>query len=174
MLIFYLFLSLSSLPVLSFMILTMFSEMPFFFLFRAAPTAYGGSQVRGLFGATAASPCHSHSNTRSELWLAPQLMATQILNPLSKARNWTCHLTVPSQICFCCTNTGILDAYFLFTVYNVAFVFVRILFPLHLCPKLYCFPLSSYISILRLHFTDKIASFNYKIFWWSSLYDSVG
>ena len=50
--------------------------LPFFFffnfiflLFRAAPAAYGGSQARGLFGATAASLCHRHSNARSELHL---------------------------------------------------------------------------------------------------------
>ena len=45
---------------------------------RAAPVAYGGSQVRGLIGAIAAGPCQSHSNTRSELHLrpTPQLTAT--------------------------------------------------------------------------------------------------
>ena len=35
-------------------------------LFRAAPAAHGGSQARGLIGATAAGLHHSHSNTRSE------------------------------------------------------------------------------------------------------------
>ena len=30
----------------------------------------------------------------------------QILNPLSKARDQTCNLMVPSGICFCCTTTG--------------------------------------------------------------------
>ena len=34
----------------------------FFFLFRAAPAAYGGSQARGQIGAVAASLHHSHSN----------------------------------------------------------------------------------------------------------------
>ena len=45
---------------------------------RAAPTAHGGSQARGLIGAVAASLCHSHSNTGSEphLQLTPQLMTT--------------------------------------------------------------------------------------------------
>ena len=33
--------------------------------FRAAPTAYRGSQARGLIGTTAAGLLHSHSNTRS-------------------------------------------------------------------------------------------------------------
>ena len=52
----------------------------FFFLclFRAAPVAYGGSQVRGQIRATAAGLYHSHSNPRSEPHLGPtpQLMAT--------------------------------------------------------------------------------------------------
>ena len=48
-----------------------------FYLFRATPTAYGGSQARGLIGAVAADLHQSHSNTGSELHLqpAPQLMA---------------------------------------------------------------------------------------------------
>ena len=46
----------------------------FFLIFRPAPAAYGGSQARGLVGATAAS----HSNARSKPCLRPtlQLMAT--------------------------------------------------------------------------------------------------
>ena len=49
-----------------------------FCIFRAAPTAYGGSQARGLIGAAAAGLGHSHSNAGSELHLrpTPQLMAT--------------------------------------------------------------------------------------------------
>ena len=49
----------------------------FFCLFRAAPSAYGGSQARGLIRAIAASLSHSHSNVGSELHLrpTPQLMA---------------------------------------------------------------------------------------------------
>ena len=45
---------------------------------RAAPAAYGGSQVRGLIGAVAAGLCQSHSNAGSKphLPLTPQLMAT--------------------------------------------------------------------------------------------------
>ena len=62
----------------------------FFFLFffslpfsRAAPTAYGGSQARGLIGAVATGLRHSHSNTGSELHLrpTPQLMAMQDPQP---------------------------------------------------------------------------------------------
>ena len=37
-----------------------------FLLFRAAPVAYRGSQVRGLIRAVAAGLRHSHSNARSE------------------------------------------------------------------------------------------------------------
>jgi len=49
-----------------------------FCLFRASPEAYGGSQARGLMGATAAGLRHSHSNARSEPHLrpTPQLTAT--------------------------------------------------------------------------------------------------
>ena len=61
--------------------------VPFFFfcLFRAAPTAYGGSQARVLIGAVAAGLLQSHSNARSEPCLRPipQLIAT----PLSEARD---------------------------------------------------------------------------------------
>ena len=44
---------------------------------------------------------YSHSNTRSELRLqpTPQLTASRILNPLSKARDWTYVLMDASQIC---------------------------------------------------------------------------
>jgi len=39
----------------------------FFFVFsRAAPTAYGDSQAKGLIGAVAVSLCQSHNNARSK------------------------------------------------------------------------------------------------------------
>ena len=43
-----------------------------------------------------------------ELQLLDHITATQrrILNPLSKARDRTCNLMVPSTICFCCTTMG--------------------------------------------------------------------
>ena len=49
-----------------------------FCLFRATPTAYGGSQARGRIRAVAASLRQSHSNVGSEPRLrpTPQLMAT--------------------------------------------------------------------------------------------------
>ena len=57
------------------------SSFFFFFvfcLFRATPTAYGGSQARGLIGAVATGLHHNHSHAGSEpcLWLTPQLTAT--------------------------------------------------------------------------------------------------
>ena len=47
-------------------------------LFRAIPTAYGGSQTKGRIGAIATGLQHSHSNARFEphLWPTPQLTAT--------------------------------------------------------------------------------------------------
>ena len=49
-----------------------------FLTFRAAATAYGGSQVRGPIRAAAAGLYHSHSNARSEprLQPTPKLTAT--------------------------------------------------------------------------------------------------
>ena len=52
-----------------------------FCLFRAAPTAYRGSQARGLIGATAAGHSHSHSNTRSEPCLRPTPQLTAMPDP---------------------------------------------------------------------------------------------
>ena len=64
-----------------------------FFVFclflRATPSAYGGSQARGLIGAVAADLHHSSPKHR-------------ILNPLSEARNRTCNLMFPSRIHFLC------------------------------------------------------------------------
>ena len=60
----------------------------------AAPAAYGGSQARGQIGAVATGLRQSHSNVGSE----PQLMQHGILNPLSKARDRTHNLMVPSRI----------------------------------------------------------------------------
>ena len=79
-----------------------------FLHFRVVPTAYGGSQARGLIEATAAAyttataiphpsrVCNLHHSSRQR----------QILNPLSEARDRTCNLMVPSQIHFRRTTTG--------------------------------------------------------------------
>ena len=80
----------------------------FFFLFfsfclfafsRAASVAYGGSHARGPIGAVAAGLQKGHSNAGSELrlWPTPQLTAMLILKPLSKARDRTLNLMVPSR-----------------------------------------------------------------------------
>ena len=63
--------------------------------------ACGGSQATGLIGAVAAGLCHNHRNVGSKPRLrpTPQLMQHQILNLLSKIRDQTHNLTVPSQIC---------------------------------------------------------------------------
>ena len=58
-----------------------------FFLFRASPEAYGGSQARGRIEAVAAGLCHSSRQRR-------------ILNPLSETRDRTCILMDPSQVHF--------------------------------------------------------------------------
>ena len=53
----------------------------FFLLFRAAPSAHGGSQVRGPIRAAAASLHHSHSNAGSEPGLQPTPHLTATLDP---------------------------------------------------------------------------------------------
>ena len=82
-----------------------FSLALFFFFFfclfafsRAAPMAYGGSQARGLIGAVATSLHQSHRNTGSVCNLHHSSQQRQILNPLSKARDQTRNLMVPSWI----------------------------------------------------------------------------
>ena len=67
---------------------------------RAAPAAYGGSQARSPVGAVAANLRQSHSNAGSKLRLQPTHSSRQrwVLNPLSKARDQTRSLMVPSQI----------------------------------------------------------------------------
>ena len=70
--------------------------------------AYGDSQARGQIGAVAAGLRHRQSNTKSELVcdLHHSSQQHQILNPLSKARDQTCNLIVPSRICFHCATMG--------------------------------------------------------------------
>ena len=68
-----------------------------FIYFRAAPSAHGGSQVRGQTGAAAAGLHHSHSPI---CYLHPSSRQHQILNLLSEARDRTRILMDASQICF--------------------------------------------------------------------------
>ena len=53
----------------------------FFFLFRAAPVAYEGSQARGRIRATAAILHYSYSNMRSEPCLQRTPQLTAMLDP---------------------------------------------------------------------------------------------
>ena len=71
-----------------------------FCLFRAAPAAYGGSQVRGGVRSTAAGLHRNHSNARSQpcLRLPHSSGQCRIINPLSKTRVRTCVLTDTSQV----------------------------------------------------------------------------
>ena len=66
--------------VCSFVLVFIFYLFIYFGLcpFRATHMAYGGSQARGLIGATAAGLCHSHGNMGSDprLQPIPQLTAT--------------------------------------------------------------------------------------------------
>ena len=72
----------------------------FFFFFRAAPAACGSSQARGQIGAVTDSLHYSHGNAESELCVkpTPQLMASRILNLLSKAKDQTCILMDTSGV----------------------------------------------------------------------------
>ena len=79
-----------------------------FCIFRAAPSAYGGSQPKGLIRAIAAGLHHSQAtqNPSHACDLHHSSPQCRILNTLSKARDRTCNLMVPSQICFHCATTG--------------------------------------------------------------------
>ena len=68
---------------------------------KPTPTAYGGSQARGLIGAVATGLHQSHSNAASESRVCDLHHSSRqrrILNPLSQARNRTRNLMVLSQI----------------------------------------------------------------------------
>ena len=62
-------------PCLLAWFLIFFFSFKSFWLFRATPAVYGGSQARGPIRGVAASLHHSHSNPRSKLclWPTPQL-----------------------------------------------------------------------------------------------------
>ena len=61
--------------------------------------AYGGSQARGLIRVTAAGLQPQQHGI--------QAVSVPIFNPLSKAKDRTRNLMVPSQIRFHCATTGI-------------------------------------------------------------------
>ena len=68
---------------------------------RATPTAYGDSQARGPIGAEATGLFQSHSNTNQSRVcnLHHSSWQRQMVNPLSKPRDQTHNLMVPSRIC---------------------------------------------------------------------------
>ena len=85
-----------------------FREKSFFIfcLFRATPMAYGNMEVPRL--GTESELHHSYSNARSQLIcdLYSSSGQCQILNLLSKARDWTHILMDISWVCFCWTTMG--------------------------------------------------------------------
>ena len=80
----------------------------FFCFFMAIPREKAGSQARSQMKAVAAD-LH-HTTAKSDLsQVCKQHYSSwqcQILNPLSKAKDWTCVLMDPSQIHFHSTMTG--------------------------------------------------------------------
>ena len=80
----------------------------FLCLFRATPTAYGGSQARGLIelqlpASTRATAMPDPSRIYN---LHHSSLQHPILNPLNEARDRTHNIMVPSQICFCSITMG--------------------------------------------------------------------
>ena len=65
-----------------------------FYLFRAAPVAYGGSQASGQIGAVNSGLHHGHSNAGSEPGLGPtpQLIATRDPKPTERGQGLNLHL----------------------------------------------------------------------------------
>ena len=81
----------------------------FYFVLGPQPTAYGSSQAGGRIRATTASLQHSHRNVgfKPHLWPTPQLKQCWILNPLSKARDWT-HILMDTihEVRYCWATMG--------------------------------------------------------------------
>ena len=81
----------------------------FFLLFRIAPAAYGGSQVRGRTEATAVGLCHNHTAMQDPSHVCDLHHNSRqrwIHNPLSEARDQSCNLMVASWICFYTATKG--------------------------------------------------------------------
>ena len=84
--------------LLFYFILFYFILLFYFHLFKAVPTAHGGSQARGGIRAVAAGLRHSHSNSRFQAASAAYTTGhskRQILNPLSEARDQGLNLHPP-------------------------------------------------------------------------------
>ena len=107
-----------------------------FCLGGGTPVAYGGSRARGLTGATAASLRHSHSNADPShiCNLHHSSPQCRILNPLSKARNQTCNLMVPSQVHFCYNSAGtpVCFSYLLCFSYLFIYLFISLFRATHM------------------------------------------
>ena len=94
-----------------------------FLLFRAAPTAHGGSQARGGMGPVAgayttatATPDQSRAcSLHHSSWQC------RMLNPLSEARDQTHNLMFSSRIGFCCSTMGTPAFYFLTVILSKAY-----------------------------------------------------
>ena len=69
------------LPLYSFLSFFSFLFFGLFVFSKAAPSAYGGSQARGLIRAVANGLHQSHSNSGSELRLQPTPQLTAIPDP---------------------------------------------------------------------------------------------
>ena len=79
-----------------------------FVFYRAPPLAFGGSQARGLIGAIVAAYTTATATRHPSHVFDLHHSSWQhwILNPLNKARDWTCNLVVPGRIRFLCAMTG--------------------------------------------------------------------
>ena len=79
-----------------------------FFLVMAVPAICGSFQSKGQVQAAAVAyiTATATPDLNCICELCCRLRQCQILNPLSKARDRTQNLTVPSRIRFCCTTMG--------------------------------------------------------------------
>ena len=109
-----------------------------FCLFRAAPMAYGSSQVAGLIRAAAANATATATPDPNHVCDLPHSSYQhQILNPMREARDWTHNLMVPSQIRFHCAVTGTPFLHFLnWIIQNVTLLlsFMHSLYKLSINP----------------------------------------
>ena len=92
-----------------------------FLLFRAVLVVYGGSQARGLIGATAAALCHNNMESELHLWPTPQLTQQNLIpNLLIEARDQT-HIPLDTnRPHFRCTTMGT-PYVFLYVLYTIVY-----------------------------------------------------
>ena len=105
---FSIFLLFSSLPV-SFLIWNfLFFSFFFFFWLHLRHMEVPRLRVKLELQLLAHATATVHARSELHLWPTPQLCQCWILNSLSEARDRTCKLMVPSQICFHCATMGTL------------------------------------------------------------------